>query len=63
MATYRYQFKGVCMASVNTLLPNHSATCVDFTPTILIDIEADTGDKDDLDEVMASEGYEYVSTL
>ncbi len=63
MPTYRYQFKGVDMKDVNTLLPNHSAALVDFTPTILIDISAETDDKADLDEAMTYRGYEYVSTL
>lgn len=63
MPTYRYQFKGVCVADINTRLPNHSAALVDFTPSILIDLSADAEDKTDLDEAMASEGYDYVSEL
>jgi hypothetical protein len=60
MPIYRYRIKGVDIEALNRLIPDHSALMKSVTPRVLVDIEATAPDKESIDEVMGSWGYEFV---
>lgn len=61
MPVFRYRLNNVDLEKINREIPEHSAVLKSYTPRTLVDIEADTGDKEDLDAVMTSRGFEFVA--
>lgn len=62
MPIYRYYFNSIAKGVINQLLPGHSAVVKCFTPRIIIDIEVNSSDKADLDELLESRGILYKDT-
>jgi len=59
---YRYQWVGLNISKVNQQIdPLFPATLLSVGPRPIVDLSADDSTKEDLDGVMASLGWEYVS--